>query len=170
MKNKDSTASQVELVVKNLPADAADIRDAGSIPGLGRSPGGGNSSPLQDSSLENPHGRRSLAGSMGSQRGGHDKRLSSFTCLPVRRQINQCCKCPGYSDAYTQAKLNIFRLFLLPSGNPDSILQIWWALVSEKRGLNIIGNPMFWVSYKHVCNVHIFYNSQPFKIKGSTHA
>ena len=35
-------ASQVVLVVKNLPANAGDVRDAGSIPGLGRFPGGGN--------------------------------------------------------------------------------------------------------------------------------
>ena len=35
-------ASQVVLVIKNMPANAGDIRDAGSIPGLGRSPGGGN--------------------------------------------------------------------------------------------------------------------------------
>ena len=62
MKNKDSGASQVALVVKNRPADSADINDAGSIPGLGRSRGGGNRNPLQDSSLENPHGWRSLAG------------------------------------------------------------------------------------------------------------
>ena len=33
-------APQVALVVKNLPANAGDIRDAGSIPGSGRSPGG----------------------------------------------------------------------------------------------------------------------------------
>ena len=36
--------------------------DLGSIPGLGRSPGGGHGNPLQDSSLENPHGKRSLVG------------------------------------------------------------------------------------------------------------
>ena len=36
--------------------------DLGSTPGLGRSPGGGHSNPLQDSRLENPHGQRSLAG------------------------------------------------------------------------------------------------------------
>ena len=42
------------LVVKNLPANAEDIRDAGSIPGLGRSPGGGHDNPLQYSCLENP--------------------------------------------------------------------------------------------------------------------
>ena len=45
--------------VKNLPAQAGDL---GSIPGLGRSPGGGNGNPLQYSCLENPHGQRSLAG------------------------------------------------------------------------------------------------------------
>jgi len=42
------------LVVKNLPASAGDIRDDGLIPGWGRSPGGGNSNPLQYSCLENP--------------------------------------------------------------------------------------------------------------------
>ena len=40
-------ASQVVLVVKNPPANVGDIRDAGSIPGLGRSPGGGHGNPLQ---------------------------------------------------------------------------------------------------------------------------
>ena len=39
-------ASQVALVVKNLPANAGDLRDMGSIPGLGRSPGGGQNNPL----------------------------------------------------------------------------------------------------------------------------
>ena len=57
-----SMASQVVLVVKNSPANAGDLRDVGSIPGLGRSPGGGHGSPLQYSCLENPHGQRSLAG------------------------------------------------------------------------------------------------------------
>ena len=40
-------ASQVALVVKNPPANAGDVRDMGSIPGLGRFPGGGNGNPLQ---------------------------------------------------------------------------------------------------------------------------
>ena len=46
-------ASQVALVVKNLPANAGDIRDMGWIPRLGRSPGGGNDNLLQYSYLEN---------------------------------------------------------------------------------------------------------------------
>ena len=53
-------ASQVALVVRNLPVNAGDIRDMGSIPGLARSPGGGHGNPLQYSCLQNPHGQRSL--------------------------------------------------------------------------------------------------------------
>ena len=46
--------SQVALVVENLPANAGDSRDAGSIPGSGRSPGEGNGNSLQYSCLGNP--------------------------------------------------------------------------------------------------------------------
>ena len=46
-------------MVKNLPARAG---DAGLIPGPGRSPGGGNGSPLQCSCWDHSHGQRSLAG------------------------------------------------------------------------------------------------------------
>ena len=50
-------ASQVALVVKNPPANAGDLRDVGSIPGSGRSHGGGHGNPLQYSCLENPMDR-----------------------------------------------------------------------------------------------------------------
>ena len=61
------------LVVKNPPINAGDIRDMGSIPGLGKSPGERNSNPLQYSFLENsmeeePGGLQS----MGSQRVIHN--------------------------------------------------------------------------------------------------
>ena len=49
-------------MVKSPPANAGDVRDAGSIPGSGRSPGEGHGNPLQYSCLENLHGQRSLAG------------------------------------------------------------------------------------------------------------
>ena len=45
------------LAVKNLPANAGDVRDVGSIPGLGRCPGRGHGNPIQNSSLENPKDR-----------------------------------------------------------------------------------------------------------------
>ena len=50
-------ASHVALVVKNPPANAEDIRDSGSVPGSGRSPGRGHGNPLQYSCLENPMDR-----------------------------------------------------------------------------------------------------------------
>ena len=53
-------ASQLAPVVKNLPANTGDVRDTDSIPGLGRSPGGGHSNPLQYSCLENPMDRGAL--------------------------------------------------------------------------------------------------------------
>ena len=45
------------LLVKSLTADVRDVRDAGLIPGSGRSPGEGNGNPLQSSYLENPMDR-----------------------------------------------------------------------------------------------------------------
>ena len=46
-------ASQVALGLKSMPANVGDVRDMGSIPRLGRSPGGGSGNPLQCSCLEN---------------------------------------------------------------------------------------------------------------------
>ena len=45
-------------MIKNPPANAGDIRDMGSVPGLGRSPAGGHDNPLQYFCLENPTDRR----------------------------------------------------------------------------------------------------------------
>ena len=45
---------QVVLVVKDLSGNVGDVRDVGSLPGSGRSPGGGHGNPLQCFCLENP--------------------------------------------------------------------------------------------------------------------
>ena len=55
--SQSTLQSQVVLVVKNLPANAGELRDARSIPGLERSPEGGTGTPLQYSCLENPMDR-----------------------------------------------------------------------------------------------------------------
>ena len=68
------------LLVKSPPVSAGLVKDVGSIPGSGRSPGGGHGNPLQYSCLENilPYGQKSLVSSMepeesmGSQRVRHD--------------------------------------------------------------------------------------------------
>ena len=44
-------------MIKNLPAKGENIREVGSIPRLGRSPGGGNGNPIRYSCLENPMDR-----------------------------------------------------------------------------------------------------------------
>ena len=60
-------------VVKNLPTNAGDARDTDSIPGSGRSSGGGHGHPLQYSSLENPMDRGDWWVTVhGVTRVGHD--------------------------------------------------------------------------------------------------
>ena len=56
-KSEDGTFGLNSLVVTNLPANEGEVRDAHSIPGLGKSPGGGHGNPLQCSCLENPTDR-----------------------------------------------------------------------------------------------------------------
>ena len=66
-------ASLVVLVVNNPPANAGDIRDAGSIPRSGKAPGGGRGNLLQYSCWEIPWTQEPGGlQSMGSQRVGHD--------------------------------------------------------------------------------------------------
>ena len=102
-------------VVKNLPANAGNtslilgpdfpggsegkestcnVGDLGSIPGLGRSPGGGYGNPLQYSCLENPHGQRSLVGCSpwGHKESDTTKRLSTHARKTPRatEQLNVC--------------------------------------------------------------------------------
>ena len=64
-------ASLMAQLVRNLPANAGDTRDTCSVPGLGRSPGGGNDNLPQYSCLENSM-NRGASRSMGSQRVRHD--------------------------------------------------------------------------------------------------
>ena len=68
---EETGASQV---LKDMPVNAGATRDMGSIPGLGRSPGGENGNLLQYSCLGKPHGQRSLVdySPWGCKRVGHD--------------------------------------------------------------------------------------------------
>ena len=61
-KGKNLCASKVALVLKNLPANTGDIRDAGSILESGRSPGGGPGNPNPVSLPGESYGQRSLVG------------------------------------------------------------------------------------------------------------
>ena len=72
------------LVVKNPPASAGDIRDVGSIPGSGRSPGGGHGNPL-----ENPMDRgawRATVHRVAKSR-TRLRQLSTHTCIKSRKMV-----------------------------------------------------------------------------------
>ena len=74
-------ASQVAVVVKNLPASAGDIRNVGLIPGPGRSTVGGHGNPLQYSCLENPMDRGAWLATVLSQRIRHNwSNLACWIC------------------------------------------------------------------------------------------
>ena len=74
-------ASQVALEVKNPPDNTGDTRDVGSIPGLGRPPGGGHGNPLQYSCLENPMDRG--AGGLQFMESQSQTRLSTHTPISL---------------------------------------------------------------------------------------
>ena len=74
VKYMQKQASQVVLMVKNLPTKARDSREKISIPGSGRSPGGGHGNPLWCSCLENPTDR-------GARRAAVHRVTKSWTWL-----------------------------------------------------------------------------------------
>ena len=82
------------LVVKNPPTNARDVRDTGSIPELGGSPGGGHDNPLQHSCLENPTDRgawRATAHGVAKSRTGwkHPSTHALGTKIPQAAQHSQ---------------------------------------------------------------------------------
>ena len=82
-------AFQVALAVRNLPANAGDTRDAGSIPGLGRSPGRGNGNPFQYSCWENSTNR-------GTWRATVHGIAKSQTRLKTRTHRHRLMAVPSY--------------------------------------------------------------------------
>ena len=91
-------ASQVALVVKNVPANAEDVRDVGLIPGSGRSPGGGNGNLLQYSYLENSMDRRAW---------------QATVCRTAKRQV------------WTMEHIEIFQIIIYFLLVVFSLISIW---------------------------------------------
>ena len=87
------------------------MRDLGSIPGLGRSPGGGNGYTLQYSRLENPHGQRSQAGyspwgrkqsHTTEQLGTRSTEIPNSSGDPARRAERTLCRSVMNSEAIVE--------------------------------------------------------------------
>ena len=113
-----SAASQVALVVKNLPVSAGDIGGVGPIPGSGRSPGGGHGHPLPYCCLENPM-EKSLAGYIPRvARSAHD--WSSGMAAGVSKQLLNLFSGilnDGYNAYYVRIRLWFLRHYNLNIGS-----------------------------------------------------
>ena len=158
-------ASQVVLVVKNLPANAGDIRDAGSIPGLGWSYGGANGNPLQYSCLENPMDRGAWW-AMGLQRVGQgwgrelDTTEHACACTHTDTHTHthkSSCRRHGLSyfiidfSSSTQLYFHFF-IFSLPGTYHTSLTLILY--IFSFRWVNgVIGLKMLRMYYVEMCNL-----------------
>ena len=74
-------------VVKNLPANTGDSGDSGSVPGLGRSLGGGNGNPLQSSCLGNPMDRGAW---WAPKELVTAERLNMHACMHIETELDEC--------------------------------------------------------------------------------
>ena len=114
--------------VKNLPANAGDIRDAGSIPRQGRSPGEGNGNSFQYSWLENPLDRRAwpvtkTEESTGLQSVRHDwSNLTHEKCLAHNKHYEKLC----------EMKLNSVSIWVLTTcQGPNKDMETRGAVLKE---------------------------------------
>ena len=106
-------------VIKNPPANAGDVRNMGSIPGLGRPPGGEHGNPLQYCCLENPvDGGAWWATFHGVAKS--QTRLSDWTATEIPERWTQLLRCwPAVFPLCLAKRIKLF--FLFP---PDSI-SVW---------------------------------------------
>ena len=130
-------ASEEVIVVKNLPANAGALRDAGSVLGLGRSPGGGPGSPLQYSCLENPMDR-------GAWRGTLHRVTKSPTWLKQLSRHPPCTRASLHSSVGKESACSAGDLTLIPGlgrtpgeGIGYPLQYSWASLVAQ-----LVKNPL----------------------------
>ena len=106
-------ASQVVLVVKNLPANAADMKDVGLISGWGRSPGGSDGNPLQYSCLKNSMDRGAWQATM-HRVAKHQTRLEQqSTHTRINNRKSERRSDPGLVQTkYGSVSLQLFKGWL----------------------------------------------------------
>ena len=123
------------LLVKNLPANAGDTGDQGSILELGRSPGEGNGNPLQYSCLENLMNRQTLW-TIGLQRIRHDwSNLAHTSFSGLKKQWNH--KDPAKT---LEADRPGLATWLMPTGHPFPMNRLSGGSVSsDYRWMRAVG-------------------------------
>ena len=128
-------------VAKNLPASSRDTRDAGSIPGCGRSPGVGKGNPLQSASLENPMNRRAWQG--GQKESDTAKWLSTHTCTHIIWTQTATYLTGGYRLDRTKVDSTVRKLVYV--GDHEAMLwqrseQNWETMKNWETMLKLIHN------------------------------
>ena len=110
---------------------AWNVEKPGWIPGLGRSPAGGNGNPLQYSCLENSHGQRSLVGysPWGHRRVGYNWATNADTYTPHSKSsvLLPVIAC----GQHTHIRSSVLLL----------VMALWWASPEQKNRLGTLGGP-----------------------------
>ena len=119
----------VALVVKNLPDNAGDLRDAGSVPRLGRSPGGGHGNPLRCSCLENPMDRRACRATVYRVAKSRTRLSALDTWVSLNctrfRECNDSIHNHNTQLSCVQSHFSHVWLFVTPWTQPTRLLRPW---------------------------------------------
>ena len=135
-KGESYWASQVALVVKNLPANAGNLSDMGSISGSGRSPGGGNGNPHQYSCLENPMDRGGASSSpWGLKESDTTEHLSTPLNSVWRLQIGA-----WVGEGKMGSFWCFFHIFAVFCYQTDNSLLLKWFFISTLQVFYKFGN------------------------------
>ena len=155
-------ASQVALLVKNLPAIAGDIKNVGSIPGSGRSPGWEYDNSLQYSYLDSPMDRGAWwATSIWSQGVGHD--WGDLACPHTKYSIEYAL---WEKSGYIISKVSLVSEILIPwtykAPSSAYFIVAWLVLLYSKpfAYMDILSHSHFlylqgYTRYKQICSIGI---------------
>ena len=165
-------ASQVVLVIKNLPANAEDIRDVGSVPGSGRSSGGGHGNPLHYSWLENPIDRGAWQATVHSfaKSWTQLKWLNNHTGIHTKMCIYHMQSnfltehtCTQYSDQKTEhsSTTEAFLMLSLPYWNlypnfEQDHFHVFLYFIHKWNNITCI--LLVWLPFAqhYVCEIHLY--------------
>ena len=145
-----------DAVVKNPPANVGDARDAGSIPGWGRSSGAGNGKPLQYSCLENPMDRGAwqvtLHGVAKSQDTTELAPNSTRPCISLILFRNSSLQPTSLEDPSQPQRINLITFF---ATHPS-------LLYTHPFTFYILDFPLLWISlFPHVlCFPNSFFGNK----------
>ena len=148
--------------VKKPPANAGDVKDAGSIPGLGRSPGGGSGNPLQYSSLENPTDRGAWwatthrfakSQTQRKQLSPHTKLLSNV--LVSAEQWRESATCINISPPFHPApippvsvtEVSSLCMYLLPTSYPSAHGRVYISTPLLRPCISNMLQELQWISW-----------------------